>query len=142
MRFSSSDHLFVLANFDDFNGKPIYGASNQFGGKVVTLNADYFTGIWDIFIGNQGERSSAHELGHLTFLEHEARTLMQQGGWQTNLTDRQLTKIYDHRKYLNQGDNISSLTGLPVLGPPGNYIKLYNTSLKRADRKYNALFKP
>jgi RHS repeat-associated protein len=56
---SSSDHLFVLAKMTsdgmtDNNGLPVDvgGAANDFGHKVAFIDADYFTGPWDVFVGN------------------------------------------------------------------------------------------
>lgn len=112
---SKSDHVFAIA---DINNDNVTGAANQFGGKVAFVNADYFSGPWDANIGNTGQRTAAHEFGHLANLVHPSSgqyfNLMKQGAgnsWfsmSTNINESQLGKIHSSYKSgsLNQGSNV------------------------------------
>ncbi|WP_245179216.1 RHS repeat domain-containing protein [Flavobacterium chilense] len=132
-----SDHLLVLAQkikpqFDE-NGQMIgepFGISNFFDGKVAFVDADYFSGLYDKYIGNQGERTSAHEFGHLFGLEHVMGGLMQGGGDGTNLSPTQFGTIIKNYKEgkLNYGTN-STIFGLPNTGIIGSdNVILTNTN--------------
>ncbi|MFQ6601766.1 DUF6443 domain-containing protein [Flavobacterium sp. C3NV] len=139
-----SDHLLVLTEkikpqFDkngQMTGEP-FGISNFFGGKVAFVDADYFTGFYDKYIGNQGERTAAHEFGHLFGLEHEMGGLMQGGGAGTNLTDTQFGTIIKSYKAgkLNYGTN-ATIYGLPNSGIiPSEELMMTNTNGRAKKRK-------
>jgi RHS repeat-associated protein len=110
-----SDHVFALADVSNGNveGATVIGAANRFGGKVAFMDVDYFRGPWDKYIGNTGERNAGHEFGHLTNLTHEGSyfNIMKQGAGNsffslsTNVTSKQLKRIYNSRGLLNQGSN-------------------------------------
>ena len=115
----SSDHLLVLA--EGRNNK-IPGVSNGFGGKVAAVDADYFTGLYDKYIGGEGERTAAHEMGHLFGLRHTKNrlNLMTQGRSEfrgNRINNSQLGSImsnYNNGR-LNLGSNTNA-RGTPNLG--------------------------
>ena len=112
---AKSNHVFALADVSNGNveGATVIGAANRFGGKVAFMDVDYFRGPWDKYIGNTGERNAGHEFGHLTNLTHEGSyfNIMKQGAGNsffslsTNVTSKQLKRIYNSRGLLNQGSN-------------------------------------
>jgi RHS repeat-associated protein len=131
---ADNDHLLVLA--EEKNDK-IPGVSNGLGGKVAAVDADYFTGLYDRFIGEEGERTSAHELGHLFGLTHgsggkDSNNLMTQGEAYkrgNEITKSQLNSILKNlaQNKLNQGSNFN-LQGLPNLGIGSRVMRLTNTA--------------
>jgi len=125
-----SDHLIVLA---EGKNSDVPGTSNSFGGKVSTVDADYFTGPYDVYFGEEGERTSAHELGHLLFLKHrnyDKSNLMSQGRAEirgNNINANQLKAILQNLIFLNSGTNYNPQNGLPNIGKEGiKYMKLTN----------------
>ncbi|MFD2186167.1 RHS repeat domain-containing protein [Aquimarina celericrescens] len=114
---AEDDHLFVLAEPGSKNKGNISGAANNFGGKVAFLDADYFTGWYDTNFGNTGERTAAHEFGHLFNLRHTETGLMRSGGSGTSVSSSQFGSIIrDYVKgNLNQGSNYDA-NGLPNQG--------------------------
>ena len=121
----SSDHVFALSEINTDNVESmygdkttVYGASNQFGGKVAFIDVDYFRGAYDTTLGGTGEKTAAHEFGHLANLGHK-------GGWKnffnlmlgngspgTKVTGKQLSSIlrsYSDKK-LNKGVNYEIYT--------------------------------
>lgn len=137
-----SDHLLVLADKmkpqTDENGRigVPYGASNFLGGRVAFVDADYFSGMYDKYIGNQGERTSTHEFGHLFGLEHVMGGLMQGGGDGTNLSPTQFGTIIKNYKKgkLNYGTN-STIFGLPNTGIIGSDNVILTNTNGRAKKK-------
>ena len=137
-----SDHLIVLA--EPLKGKEkiytklnISGASNRQGGMVATVDADYFTGLYDLYIGDEGERTVSHEMGHLMGLEHTSKrsNLMSQGRAEfrgNNINKRQLglIKRYLDKGILNRGSNTGRF-GLPNIGAAIVGFKLTNTKNRR-----------
>ena len=113
---AESDHLIVLAE-PGKNNSNTYGAAIDFGGKVSLIDADYFTGLYDTFIGNQGERSTTHEMGHQMNLKHPSGGIMQSGTSNNDFTLSQLNSVI--RSYnsgiLNRGMNYN-VWGLPNSG--------------------------
>ena len=136
---AESDHLIVLA---EGKNSSVPGVSNMLGGKVAAVDADYFTGIYDIYLGAEGERTSAHELGHLFGLTHSSgggkkSNLMSQGraeGKGNSITKSQLNSIQlklenktnPYIMKLNSGSNYNA-AGLPNLGIGHSVMKLTNT---------------
>ncbi len=142
-----SDHVFALANIDTENvgrvlGQDKYGsnkaevggASNQHGGKVAFIDVDYFRGWYDTSIGGTGEKTAAHEFGHLLSLGHKKTpfNLMTQGTFGgSNVTKDQLRTIIINTKYdgvrINKGTNyiINPFTGKKSLnkGQAAPFIK-------------------
>ena len=124
-----SDHLIVLAEPTKSN-KNVSGIANMFGGKIAVVDADYFTGIWDKYIGNEGARTTAHELGHLMDLKHSNNptNIMSQGAsWLRgdNVSKNQLQHIIKFQRRLNKGSN-SGYFGTPNLSKEQrNYFELY-----------------
>ena len=106
------DHLLVLADFEerqdmqrrnDFDYTIVNGVACHIGGLVAYIDADYFSGPWDRFIGSTGERAAAHEFGHLAGLEHVrgfSFNLMKSDPgfplyiWSKSLTSKQFGNIY------------------------------------------------
>ena len=137
----ADDHLVVLSEVND---KAIPGGVNDFGGMVIALDADYFTGLYDTTIGGQGERTSAHEVGHWFNLKHVRNplNLMKQGRSELRgnwLNNNQLSDIQRRVKRdsgINIGVNTNS-EGLPNLGKVKSLFSLKNT-LNR-DNRYNIL---
>ena len=137
---SIGDHLIVLG--EGKNNK-IPGASIRLGGKVAIIDADYFTGPYDVYIGEEGERTSAHELGHLFSLSHSSgggdrNNLMTQGRAEhrgNEITSSQLGIIAGayKRGTLNLGLNYNS-QGLPNLGIAGQVFRMTNTGGKSLSR--------
>ena len=112
---SESDHLFVLAEPD--SGGAV-GEVNDYGGLVAFIDADYFTGWYDVLIGERGENISAHELGHLFDLRHTDDGLMRGfGSGGDKLESWELRRIIGsyNRGMLNQGPNTGP-NGLPNTG--------------------------
>ncbi len=104
-----SDHLIILAE-PSKNNNGISGAANILGGKVAVVDADYFTGFYDKYIGHEGERTTAHEMGHLLGLSHVENpfNLMSQGRSElrgSSLNKSQFKRIINNIKYgyLNRG---------------------------------------
>ena len=72
-----SDHVFALADMNSMEIKTANGiekqtpngASNDYGGKVAFIDADYFSGPLDRTVGNTGPIVAAHEFGHLAGLD-------------------------------------------------------------------------
>lgn len=98
---AKSDHVFALADIDSPLGKTVQGVANSSGGKVAFINADYFTGLLDITIGNVGPGTAAHEFGHLAGLEHSSGLMRRMPGgilWMgsTKINDGQLKLIHDN----------------------------------------------
>lgn len=137
---SETDHLIVLANGID---PSIPGGSNGFGGLVSVVDADYFTGLYDKYIGEEGERTAAHELGHLFGLRHESgggktSNLMTQGEAYkrgNEINDGQLRII--GREYragrLNLGANVYG--ALPNLGVMNRKFTMTNTKGRGLSRE-------
>ena len=105
----NTDHVFALADFNKWSDE---GAVNDFGHKVAFVDAAYFSGVWDEKVGNKGKVTAAHEFGHLASLRHEGVTnLMTRSSnnfhfsFATQVTNKQLEKIYGSRNYLNRGLN-------------------------------------
>ena len=129
---SDGDHLFVLSEMSD---DKVAGAANDFGGKVAFLDADYFTGPFDATIGNAGERTATHEMGHLLGLKHTTGisnyyNTMKQGGsrwysFATGTSSKQLRQIYSNHKAgrLNQGSPFG-VAGLPNTGKVSSVVSL------------------
>ena len=129
---NESDHVFALADIDTKNIGRLFGqdefgnnkvevtgASNQPGGRVAILDVDYFRGLYDTSIGSTGERTAAHELGHLLSLGHKGGVfnLMRSGGFGTNLTESQISTIIKNIEY--DGDRInrgSNFVIIPIVG--------------------------
>ncbi|WP_292267564.1 RHS repeat-associated core domain-containing protein [Butyricimonas sp.] len=123
------DHLLVLADFekrqdrwqkDNFDDTTINGVASRFGGLVAYIDADYFSGLWDRFIGSTGERAAAHEFGHLAGLEHVRGftfNLMKSDPgfpwyiWSKSLKSEQLESIHANweKNMLNKGFNTQVL---------------------------------
>ena len=125
---SDSDHVFALAEMGKVPGTdniPL-GAINDFGGKVAFIDVDLFQGPVDTSYGNEGERTAAHEFGHLARLGnprpgHLKDNLMRQGGsswfgynFSTKITSDQLNRIISiyvhHPEMLNRGINYEMVT--------------------------------
>jgi hypothetical protein len=111
---AASDHLFVLTDklSKISDGKEIYGASNNFGGKVAFIDADYFSGPYDTTLGSwsYGSFTAAHEFGHLLNLEHNKRNpfnIMRSNGMFYGITSSQLGMIHHNwtNGLLNVGKN-------------------------------------
>ncbi|MEZ4887906.1 MAG: RHS repeat-associated core domain-containing protein [Chitinophagales bacterium] len=108
----SSDHLLVLA---DGKSWKVPAMSNKIGGMVAFGDAKYFEGWYDTNYGEEGERSMAHEIGHLFGLTHRSgnyrgSNLMTQGyaflrG--NKITKKQLmhTRMMIRTGRLNRGGN-------------------------------------
>ena len=107
-----SDHLFVLT---DKISQPLdgenYGISNYTGGKVAFINADYFSGWYDEFMGsrNYGSFTAAHEFGHLAGLDHAKSPInvMRGSGMFYGINESQLKSILGNwqNKKLNKWSN-------------------------------------
>jgi len=143
---SSDDHLIVLA---EANNNRIPGAVNRYGGIVLALDADYFTGLYDTTIGGQGERTVAHEFGHWFNLRHPERgdsdrrlwNLMRGGKSQFrgNLLSEKQFKAIMRRVKTGKGINIggnTSKTGFPNLLKVKNLFPLTNTRNRGNKQKY------
>ncbi|MFN3757358.1 MAG: hypothetical protein ACK4RM_10410 [Flavobacterium sp.] len=131
---NDDDHLIVFA--ESPNG--YYGGANDFGGKVAFVDADYFTGWWDVCCGNHGERTTAHEMGHLFGLKHDFpfSSLMRQGGDGTKVHIEQFNNIIkNHPDGMNLGSNYNEKTGLPNTGSLGNAFRMTNTKGREKKRK-------
>jgi len=150
---AESDHLIVLSEMSNNgmkgpDGLPVSvgGASNQLGGKVAFVDADYFTGPWDKNIGNTGERLASHEMGHLFNLKHHSDpfNIMKQGGgnkWfsmSTNVTSSQLKSIpwSGHYGNLNKGNNyvytpVVTSKGIRMIKSPNQGMAAPFVRLKR-----------
>jgi hypothetical protein len=116
-----SDHVFTLANIDQKKVKRMFGekarvdgVSNKLGGKVAFIDVDYFRGFYDTTLGSTGEKTAAHEFGHLVNLQHKSGwsnmfNLMLRGGtlYGSKITEKQLYSIirsYSDKK-INKGKN-------------------------------------
>jgi hypothetical protein len=128
------DHLIVLA--EPGSNHIAHGLSNQLGGKVAVVDADYFTGWYDTNFGDQGEYTTSHELGHLFGLEHYKKSiangsyLMREGGGGNEVTPANYNTILKKRKSgINLGLNYD-VNGLPNFGiyTGKSIFKLTNTS--------------
>ncbi len=108
---SDSDHVIALADMKSQNifGKEANGIVGQKYGKVAFVNADYFTGPWDTSYGNQGERTAAHEFGHLLGLEHSSGRIMATSNpWfpsSTSTSSSQLSQILSTGLFSNKSSN-------------------------------------
>jgi len=134
---SGGDHLFVLS---EMSNDKVAGAANDFGGKVAFLDADYFTGPFDATIGNAGERTATHEMGHLLGLKHttgisNTYNIMKQGGsrwysFATGTSDKQLKQIHSNAGRLNQGSPFGAM-GLPNTGKVSSLVRLRQLHKKK-----------
>lgn len=137
---AENDHVFALADMGSMatpdGNKTPNGVSNMMGGKVVFIDADYFSGSWDTSFGDIGPRTGAHEFGHLANLSHVTggSNLMIQGAgnswgsWgSTKINNSQLKSV--HKSYINGALNLGS-----------NYelAPYYNYSTGRTEMKKNA----
>ncbi len=86
---SETDHLLVLADGKTGN---VPAASNAIGGMVAVVDADYFTGFYDMNFGEQGERSASHEVGHLLGLTHKDGTYKNKNGAKVEDTSHLMTQ--------------------------------------------------
>jgi RHS repeat-associated protein len=128
---SENDHLIVLG---EAKNSDIPGVANDYGGRVATVDADYFTGPYDTNIGEEGERTSAHELGHLFNLTHseDKSNLMSQGRAEYRgnaVSQSQLRAVKNNASSdrVNRGINYSP-HGLPNLGAGAPIYRVTNTS--------------
>lgn len=104
---------------------------------MATIDADYFTGLYDRFIGEEGERTTSHEMGHLFDLSHASSitNLMTQGRAELRgnlLTSEQLGSISKAYKdgRLNRSPNSNAL-GEPILGADRSLMSLRNLNGRR-----------
>ena len=89
-------------------------------GKVSFLDADKFTGWWDVNYGIQGERTATHELGHNLGLEHPPKgknrgNVMVSGGSGNSVLWSQFETMIENYEESNKALNYG-LDGLPNLG--------------------------
>ena len=104
-----SDHLFVLADAD---GKSARGATNENGGKVMTIaSSDYANDNWfsNTFSSNN-TRSAVHEFGHAAGLQHVSGfsntfNLMKQSGLGSSISPSQRTTMINSWNKINRGSN-------------------------------------
>ncbi|RLD83078.1 MAG: hypothetical protein DRJ10_04200 [Bacteroidetes bacterium] len=124
-----NDHLIVLSEFNYYVEDDFPGVTNEMGGMVSFVDADYFTGPYDKYFGEEGERTSAHEVGHWFALHHQTdpNNLMTQGKARNRgnkINGEQLKTIHDNRGLLNSGGAVNKSTGLPNEGAAKPYMTL------------------
>jgi RHS repeat-associated protein len=133
---STSDHLFVLSDKIKSADIPGRAATNEMGGKVMSVwSGDFADNDWlSNNFSHNNTRSTIHEFGHALGLSHESasgwRNLMEQSRSGKNVTSGQRTSIiYNYQQgYINRGSNSMMIRGIKRPNP--SYIYL-NTDKRR-----------